>query len=108
MCLIFFFSLSTLPQICHANIIVYSYHYLLDPKIAELVSKEFSKKSVVIFDEAHNIGKHPQSCQPVTFKKSIIELEKPYFEVKKVFLRAERASRASRARSPFGRGPGPA
>ncbi|XP_022090985.1 TFIIH basal transcription factor complex helicase XPD subunit-like isoform X1 [Acanthaster planci] len=41
--------------IYHANIIVYSYHYLLDPKIAELVSKELSKKSVVVFDEAHNI-----------------------------------------------------
>ena len=35
---------------------VYSYHYLLDPKIAEVVSKEISKSSVVVFDEAHNIG----------------------------------------------------
>ncbi|XP_048732023.2 general transcription and DNA repair factor IIH helicase subunit XPD-like [Ostrea edulis] len=39
----------------HANIVVYSYYYLLDPKIAEQVSKELSKKSVVVFDEAHNI-----------------------------------------------------
>lgn len=44
-------------QILHANIIVYSYHYLLDPKIADIVSKELSKTSVVVFDEAHNIGK---------------------------------------------------
>ena len=36
--------------------VVYSYHYLLDPKIADLVSKELSKSSVVVFDEAHNIG----------------------------------------------------
>jgi len=43
-------------QTMHANVVVYSYPYLLDPKIAELVSKEFSKKSVVVFDEAHNIG----------------------------------------------------
>lgn len=35
---------------------MYSYHYLLDPKIANLVSKELAKKSVVVFDEAHNIG----------------------------------------------------
>ncbi|XP_016910650.1 general transcription and DNA repair factor IIH helicase subunit XPD isoform X1 [Apis cerana] len=41
--------------ILHAQIIVYSYHYLLDPKIAETVSRELSKNSVVIFDEAHNI-----------------------------------------------------
>ena len=39
----------------HANVIVYSYHYLLDPKIAEIVSKELPKHSVVVFDEAHNI-----------------------------------------------------
>lgn len=36
--------------------VVYSYHYLLDPKIAELVSKELARKAVVVFDEAHNIG----------------------------------------------------
>ncbi|CAB4009290.1 TFIIH basal transcription factor complex helicase XPD subunit, partial [Paramuricea clavata] len=41
--------------IYYANVIVYSYHYLLDPKIADLVSKELAKSSVVVFDEAHNI-----------------------------------------------------
>ena len=44
-----------------------------------------------------------QSCQPVTFKKSIIELKKTYFEVKKsIFARGARimsAKRASRAQS---------
>ncbi|CAL9732848.1 general transcription and DNA repair factor IIH helicase subunit XPD [Monosporozyma unispora] len=42
-------------MISMCNIIIYSYHYLLDPKIAERVSKEVSKDSIVIFDEAHNI-----------------------------------------------------
>ncbi|CAG9116729.1 unnamed protein product [Plutella xylostella] len=41
--------------IIHAEIVVYSYHYLLDPKIAEVVSKELSKEACVVFDEAHNI-----------------------------------------------------
>ncbi|KAK3582679.1 hypothetical protein CHS0354_031090 [Potamilus streckersoni] len=41
--------------ITHANVVVYSYYYLLDPKIAEQVSNGLSKKSVVVFDEAHNI-----------------------------------------------------
>ncbi|VEL28630.1 unnamed protein product [Protopolystoma xenopodis] len=39
----------------HANIIVYSYYYLLDPKIANLVSKDLPPSSVIVFDEAHNI-----------------------------------------------------
>lgn len=42
-------------MIPYCNIIIYSYHYLLDPKIAERVSKELSKDSIIIFDEAHNI-----------------------------------------------------
>lgn len=37
------------------NIVIYSYHYLLDPKIADRVSKELLKDSIIIFDEAHNI-----------------------------------------------------
>ena len=36
--------------------IVYSYYYLLDPKVADLVSRELSKVCIVVFDEAHNIG----------------------------------------------------
>lgn len=37
------------------DVIIYSYHYLLDPKIAERVSRELSKDCIVVFDEAHNI-----------------------------------------------------
>ncbi|KAM0753866.1 DNA repair helicase [Meredithblackwellia eburnea MCA 4105] len=37
------------------NVIIYSFHYLLDPKVAEQVSKEISKDAIVVFDEAHNI-----------------------------------------------------
>ncbi|KAI1795909.1 DNA repair helicase [Ganoderma leucocontextum] len=37
------------------DVIIYSFHYLLDPKVAEQVSKELSKDAIVVFDEAHNI-----------------------------------------------------
>ena len=55
-------------QLQSAHAVVYSYYYLLDPKVAEQVSKDLSKKSVVVFDEAHNIGKVYR-----TGKKAIIE-----------------------------------
>lgn len=48
-----FIMLSQLPFV---DIIIYSFHYLLDPKVAEQVSKEMSKDAIVVFDEAHNIG----------------------------------------------------
>ncbi|KAJ3071405.1 DNA-dependent ATPase of the nucleotide excision repair factor 4 complex [Podochytrium sp. JEL0797] len=42
-------------MLASANVVIYSYHYLLDPKVASMVSKELSKDCIVVFDEAHNI-----------------------------------------------------
>ena len=41
--------------ISFANVVVYNYQYLLDPKIAQLVSSSMQRECVVVFDEAHNI-----------------------------------------------------
>jgi len=38
-----------------ANVVVYSYQYLVDPKVAQAVSRELERECVVVFDEAHNI-----------------------------------------------------
>lgn len=62
-----------LLQINHANIVVYSYHYLLDPKIAEVVSKALTKESVVIFDEAHNIDNVCIDSMSVKVNKRVID-----------------------------------
>ncbi|XP_046401434.1 general transcription and DNA repair factor IIH helicase subunit XPD [Ischnura elegans] len=59
--------------ITHANIVVYSYHYLLDPKIADVVSKELSKSSVVVFDEAHNIDNVCTDSMSVKINKRVID-----------------------------------
>lgn len=42
-------------MISYANIIVYNYQYMLDPKVSSLVSRELERECVVVFDEAHNI-----------------------------------------------------
>ncbi|ODM91164.1 TFIIH basal transcription factor complex helicase XPD subunit [Orchesella cincta] len=59
--------------ITHANIVVYSYHYLLDPKIADIVSKELSKSSVVVFDEAHNIDNVCIDSMSVKINRRILD-----------------------------------
>ena len=46
-------------MLASVSVVIYSFHYLLDPKVAEQVSKEMSKDSIVVFDEAHNIGESP-------------------------------------------------
>ena len=38
-----------------ADVVIYSYNYLLDPKISSVVSKSLPRNSIVVFDEAHNI-----------------------------------------------------
>ena len=48
----YFLSRHLLPT---ADILIYSYYYLLDPKISEIISKHLTDKSIVIFDEGHNI-----------------------------------------------------
>jgi DNA excision repair protein ERCC-2 len=35
-----------------ANVVVYNYQYMLDPKIANLVSRELEDKSIVVFGES--------------------------------------------------------
>lgn len=52
---------------------MYSYHYLLDPKIAEVVSKELHREAVVVFDEAHNIDNVCIDSMSVKINKKIIE-----------------------------------
>lgn len=59
--------------IYHANIVVYSYHYLLDPKIADLVSKELERTSVVVFDEAHNIDNVCIESMSVTISRRTLD-----------------------------------
>lgn len=42
-------------MIAFANVVVFSYQYMIDPKVSQMVSREMEKECVVVFDEAHNI-----------------------------------------------------
>ncbi|XP_022727975.1 DNA repair helicase XPD isoform X2 [Durio zibethinus] len=56
-----------------ANVVVYSYQYLLDPKVAGIISKEMQKESVVIFDEAHNIDNVCIEALSVSVRRQTLE-----------------------------------
>ncbi|XP_014749243.1 PREDICTED: TFIIH basal transcription factor complex helicase XPD subunit-like [Sturnus vulgaris] len=45
-------------SLAHANVVVYSYHYLLDPKIAGLVSAELARSSVVAVPGSIRTAEH--------------------------------------------------
>lgn len=59
--------------IINAQVVVYSYYYLLDPKVADVVSKELCKESVVVCDEAHNIDNVCVDSMSVRINKRLIE-----------------------------------
>lgn len=59
--------------ITFANVVVFNYQYMLDPKIANLVSREMEDKSIVIFDEAHNIDNVCIEALSVTLDRGVLE-----------------------------------
>jgi DNA excision repair protein ERCC-2 len=58
-----------LQAINRANIIVYNYQYMLDPKVSNLISLELERESIVVFDEAHNIDNVCIEALSVTIDK---------------------------------------
>ncbi|XP_076100615.1 general transcription and DNA repair factor IIH helicase subunit XPD-like [Mytilus galloprovincialis] len=80
----------------HANIVVYSYYYLLDPKISELVSSELSKKAVVVFDEAHNIDNVCIESMSVKISKRTLEKCQQNLEKLSEHIRRIKESNAER------------
>eukprot|EP00500_Bicosoecida_sp_ms1_P009927 CAMPEP_0203828960 /NCGR_PEP_ID=MMETSP0115-20131106/62408_1 /ASSEMBLY_ACC=CAM_ASM_000227 /TAXON_ID=33651 /ORGANISM="Bicosoecid sp, Strain ms1" /LENGTH=313 /DNA_ID=CAMNT_0050738025 /DNA_START=129 /DNA_END=1066 /DNA_ORIENTATION=+ len=56
-----------------ADVIVYNYQYLLDPKIATMVSRELESDSIVVFDEAHNIDNVCIEALSITLDKRMLD-----------------------------------
>ncbi|CAF3590532.1 unnamed protein product [Rotaria sordida] len=85
----------------HANVIVYSYHYLLDPKIAEIISKELPKTSIIVFDEAHNIDNVCIDSMSITLTRKILERAQANVENLKIFVQNQKQKDASRLKNEY-------
>ena len=55
------------------KVVVYSYHYLLDPKIAEIVSKDLARNTCIVFDEAHNIDNTCIDSMSVKISRRLVD-----------------------------------
>lgn len=60
-------------MIKYANVVVYSYQYLLDPKVAGIISREMQSDCVVVFDEAHNIDNVCIEALSVSVRKQTLD-----------------------------------
>ena len=85
----------------HANAIVYSYHYLLDPKIAEIISKELPKTSIIVFDEAHNIDNVCIDSMSITLSKTILERAQKNVDDLKVIVQQQKFNDENRLKQEY-------
>lgn len=53
--------------------VIYTYNYLIDPKIYGIVSKDLKSDSIIIFDEAHNIDNHCIEALTYEIKRSTLD-----------------------------------
>lgn len=61
-------------QLQHAHVVVYSYYYLLDARIAQEVSRELTgARTAVVFDEAHNIDSVCLETMSVSLSRHALE-----------------------------------
>ncbi|KAG6546795.1 hypothetical protein Mapa_011741 [Marchantia paleacea] len=56
-----------------ANVVVYNYQYLLDPKVSGIISREMEKECIVVFDEAHNIDNVCIEALSVNIRQQTLE-----------------------------------
>ena len=60
-------------MIAFANVVVFNYQYMIDPKVSNLVSRELEKECVVVFDEAHNIDNVCIEALSVNLRQQTLE-----------------------------------
>lgn len=56
-----------------ANVVVYNYQYMLDPKVSQMVSRELEKECIIVFDEAHNIDNVCIEALSVNLRQQTLE-----------------------------------
>ncbi|KAJ1925959.1 TFIIH/NER complex ATP-dependent 5'-3' DNA helicase subunit [Tieghemiomyces parasiticus] len=86
-----------------ANVVIYSYHYMLDPKVADLVSKELSRESIVVFDEAHNIDNVCIEALSIDLMRPTLEASTRSVNLLEQRIRAARDKDSEALRSEYSR-----
>ncbi|KAG2438141.1 hypothetical protein HXX76_005750 [Chlamydomonas incerta] len=86
-----------------ANVVVYSYQYMIDPKVSQMVSRELEKECVVVFDEAHNIDNVCIEALSVNLRKQTLEAAGRNLGKLNASIRRAREADAQRLQSEYNR-----
>ncbi|CAK4558821.1 unnamed protein product [Aphanomyces euteiches] len=63
----------TRHAIATADVVVYNYQYMLDPKVSQMVSRSLERDCIVVFDEAHNIDNVCIEALSVTLNRRALD-----------------------------------
>ncbi|KAF0699638.1 Aste57867_9821 [Aphanomyces stellatus] len=63
----------TRHAIAAADVVVYNYQYMLDPKVSQMVSRSLERDCIVVFDEAHNIDNVCIEALSVTLNRRALD-----------------------------------
>ena len=86
-----------------ANVIVFNYQYMLDPKVANLVSRDLEKECIVVFDEAHNIDTVCIEALSVALRPASLEAASRNVRRLKAAIDRSKATDAARLRAEYDR-----
>jgi DNA excision repair protein ERCC-2 len=86
-----------------ANVIVYNYSYMLDPKISNLVSKELQSDCIVVFDECHNIDNACIEAFSMNLNRKTLELASSNIKKLEELVKQENMSNTARLREEYQR-----
>eukprot|EP00877_Chromochloris_zofingiensis_P005022 jgi/Chrzof1/14520/Cz09g05250.t1 len=79
-----------------ANVVVYNYQYMIDPKVSQMVSRELEKECIVVFDEAHNIDNVCIEALSVNLRQQTLHAARR--NISKLENRVREVQRANKAR----------
>lgn len=86
-----------------ANVIVYNYSYMLDPKISNLVSKELQRDCIVVFDECHNIDNACIEAFSLNVNRKTLELASANIKKLEDMVKEEKYSNTRRLQEEYTR-----
>ncbi|KAK9823916.1 hypothetical protein WJX72_006337 [[Myrmecia] bisecta] len=90
-------------MLAFANVIVYNYQYMLDPKVSNMVSRELEKECIVVFDEAHNIDNVCIEALSVNLRQQTLDAAGRNLGRLRVAVDKAKATDASRLRAEYDR-----
>ncbi|PRW60183.1 DNA repair helicase UVH6 [Chlorella sorokiniana] len=90
-------------MVAYANVVVWNYQYMIDPKVSQMVSREMERECVVVFDEAHNIDNVCIEALSVNLRQQTLDAASRNIQTLKREIERTKQTDAGRLRAEYQR-----